>query len=116
MPTTVNLIVIRVADLDRSQQFFESLGITFSRERHGNGPEHLVAKIIDLVFEIYPLGNGLSTSATRLGFQVDSLQNAIDAVVKCGAEIVTSPADGPWGIRAVIKDLDGHRIELCQTV
>jgi len=37
----LNLIVLRSADLDRAAQFYSRLGIVFSRERHGSGPEHL---------------------------------------------------------------------------
>ena len=29
-----------------------------------------------------------------------------------GAEVVTPPSDSEWGRRAVVKDLDGHIVEL----
>ena len=39
----LNLVVLRSADLGRAEFFYRLLGITFSREKHGNGPEHLAA-------------------------------------------------------------------------
>ncbi|WP_342753405.1 VOC family protein [Prosthecobacter debontii] len=56
MPPTIrlNLVVVRVADLERAQKFYEGLGLQFVRHRHGQGPEHLSAEIGDAVFELYP--------------------------------------------------------------
>jgi len=31
-------------------------------------------------------------------------------LVKTGAEIVSEPSISPWGLRAVIKDLEGHKV------
>jgi lactoylglutathione lyase len=114
METTLNLVVIRVADLDRSQQFFEALGLRFSREKHGNGPEHLAAELGGVVFEIYPRGSGPATVGVRLGFQVASVEAAVSAVQQLGAEVATPPAAGPWGWRAVVVDPDGLRVEVSQ--
>jgi len=32
-----------------------------------------------------------------------------------GAEIVNGPHDSPWGRRAVVRDFDGHTVELVTT-
>jgi hypothetical protein len=32
----------------------------------------------------------------------------------CGTNTLTSPRDSPWGRRAVIRDLDGHSVELIE--
>lgn len=50
----LNLVVIRSADLDRSESFYRTLGLTFTRHRHGAGPEHLSCELGPLVFEVYP--------------------------------------------------------------
>ena len=39
MDTKLNLVVIRAAELERSQRFYEALGLRFSHEQHGRGPE-----------------------------------------------------------------------------
>ncbi len=111
----LNLVVIRVSDLERASRFYEALGLQFTRERHGNGPEHLTTKSLGWVFEIYPQGNGASTAGAVVGFQVESIERALAAVQLLGAEVVLRPANGPWGLRAVVRDPDGHRVELSQT-
>jgi catechol 2,3-dioxygenase-like lactoylglutathione lyase family enzyme len=107
-------VVIRVADLERAQRFYEALGLRFARERHGSGPEHLAAELGAVVFEVYPRGNGSPTSGVRLGFRVASVAAAVAAVQSLGAEIAVPPAESPWGLRAVVVDPDGHRVEVSQ--
>jgi predicted enzyme related to lactoylglutathione lyase len=114
MDISFNLIVIRAADLDRSQRFYEALGIQFSREKHGNGPEHLAAETGGVVFEIYPRGSGPSTEGVRLGFQVPSVDAAVSALQHLGAKLITPPEQVDWGLRAVVVDPDGHRVEARQ--
>ena len=68
----LNLVVIRCADLDRSESFYRALGLSFTRHRHGAGPEHLSCELGPLVFEIYP-GGADSPSPSRIGFRVPSV-------------------------------------------
>lgn len=113
MPPSVrlNLMVIRVADLEKAQQFYEGLGLQFVRHRHGNGPEHLSAELGEAVFELYPQSQqGSSTRAVRLGFSVPHLDEIV-ALLPSEA-VHSSPQDSPWGRRAVVIDPDGHKIEL----
>lgn len=111
--TTLNLVVIRSADLDRAGQFYQLLGLGFAMHRHGNGPKHLSSEGGGVVFEIYPQSAaGDSTSGTRIGFSVSSVDRVLSLL---GSEaVLSSPQDSPWGRRAVIADPDGHRIELTQ--
>lgn len=113
-PTALNLIVLRAADLARAAAFYAALGVHLVRERHGNGPEHLAADLGGTVFEVYPLGTGPTTSATRLGFRVPALTAALLAVEAVGGSIIESARDSPWGLRAVVADCDGHRVELVE--
>ena len=69
MSISLNLVVIRVANLEQAQRFYETLGLQFTREQHGNGPVHLAAKLGEVVFELYPQGTGVATTSTRLGFE-----------------------------------------------
>jgi catechol-2,3-dioxygenase len=41
----INLIVIRVSDIDRSAAFYRALGLVLVKERHGTGPEHYSADL-----------------------------------------------------------------------
>lgn len=110
---TLNLIVIRVKDLEISKRFYEKLGINFSYEQHGNGEKHLSAMLEGIVFEIYPRSNNINTSnCVRLGFRVASVDKIIEELQAIETVIVSPPKDSQWGRRAVIIDPDGHKIEL----
>ncbi len=37
----LNLVVLRVTDIEASGRFYAAFGITFIHEKHGNGLEHL---------------------------------------------------------------------------
>jgi predicted enzyme related to lactoylglutathione lyase len=110
----VNLIVLRSADLGRAEAFYNLLGVTFDRERHGSGPEHLASRIGPVVLELYPLGESAGTTATRLGFRVTSVRDTTTRLASAGVPIITPPTGGTWGLRAVVADPDGHRIELTE--
>ena len=87
MDIELSLVVLRVADLERSRLFYEALGLRFVTEKHGDGPEHLAAECGRAVLELYPRGDGPSSAGTRLGFRVG-------------------------GERRVVADPDGHKVEL----
>lgn len=113
-PTTLNLLVLRVADLERAGQFYAGLGLHFEKHAHGQGPEHFAAVIGGLVLELYPADadNPVSPS-TRLGFQVAEIdETAARLAAIPGARLVLAPKPSEWGRRAVLADPDGHRVEL----
>jgi lactoylglutathione lyase len=116
MPVSLNLVVLRISDLDQSQQFYEALGLTFVPEQHGSGPEHLATTFDGTVFELYPADDKTATSGVRLGFRVASVHAALSALASIGAEVASPPSDGPWGLRAVVIDPDGNRVEITDRV
>jgi lactoylglutathione lyase len=109
----LNLLVIRSADIDRSRQFYEQFGFAFEPHQHGKGAPHLAAERDGFVFEIYP-SQGKDTSATRLGFAVNRIEETIERLVFVGGQVISQPKASPWGKRAVIMDPDGHKVELTQ--
>ncbi|HEV2331063.1 MAG TPA: VOC family protein [Verrucomicrobiae bacterium] len=109
----LSLVVIRAQNIDRLASFYTALGFHFTRHRHGKGPEHLSSTIGETVFEIYPSnGTSESTAFTRLGFSVPSLTNALDQLRRLQATVITEPSETPYGRRAVVKDFDGHKVEI----
>jgi lactoylglutathione lyase len=48
------LTAIRVADIDRSAQFYGLMGLVFVKHSHGKGPLHYASEEGGVVFEIYP--------------------------------------------------------------
>ncbi len=110
----VNLVVLRVADIDRAAAFYGLLGFEFTKHAHGTGPQHYASDADGFVFELYPAPaeQGVSSS-TRIGFAVADVDDAAAKLGSfSGARLVTAPKDSEWGRRAVVADPDGHRIEL----
>jgi lactoylglutathione lyase len=109
----LKLVVIRAQDVDRLAAFYAVLGLHFTKHRHGKGPEHLSTAVGDTVFEIYPSnGSNESTASTRLGFSVPSLTDAVGQLRGLNATVLVEPSDSPFGRRAVVKDFEGHKVEL----
>ena len=112
----LNLVVLRSPDIQRAAAFYTLIGLTFSRHRHGSGPEHFAAELPGGVFELYPLlPDSAPTLGTRIGFSVPSV-DAVVAALSDYPEAVLMPAkDSEWGRRAIVSDPDGHRVELLQS-
>ena len=111
----LNLIVIRAKDIDRAAAFYSLLGLEFTKHRHGTGPEHYACEQGDLVFEIYPVQKeGNVSTGARIGFQIPSIVAVLPNLENAGARLISPTKDSPWGRRAVVSDLDGHRVELTE--
>ena len=109
----LTLVVIRAQDIDRLASFYSTLGLSFTKHRHGTGPLHLSSTIGETVFEIYPLnGSEQGTSSTRLGFSVPSLSKTLNQLRDLEVTVLVEPTETPFGLRAVVKDFDGHKVEL----
>ena len=112
---SLNLLVIRSPDMERAVTFYRALGLEFTKHAHGTGPQHYTAEMGALVFEIYPqTAKSSPTTSTRLGFSVASLDETLQALSEIDAIIITPPTDSEWGRRAIVKDLDGHTVELVE--
>lgn len=116
MASTLNLIVIRAADPDRSAAFYQLVGVRFTKHRHATGPEHFASEGGPVVFEIYPQADGPGTAVTRLGFRVSSLDAIMAILATAGVPVIAPPARTEWGYRAIVLDPDGHRVELLEAV
>ena len=117
--SSVNLIVLRVRDLEESLRFYRALGLTFVQEQHGSGPVHYACELDSMVVELYPGEPGAAlerkmAGATMLGFQVDSLDSIIETLEQLGVKVITKPQTGAWGRRMVVEDPDGRAIDLSQ--
>jgi hypothetical protein len=67
----LNLLVLYSSNVIACKAFYESLGLIFTTERHGEGPEHVAARLAGgVVLEIYPAGRKGPTGALRLGLNV----------------------------------------------
>ena len=114
-PPFVNLLVIRSEDIDRAVIFYQTIGLSFDKHSHGSGPEHYACEKDGFVFEIYPLSpKQQPTVWTRVGFSVGNVDSLVDSLGEAGAKVVSRPRDSEWARRAVVKDLDGHTVELVE--
>lgn len=110
---SLNLVVIRARDIERLAGFYSVLGLSFKKHRHGDGPEHLSSSVGGAIFEIYPMRTAdEGTTSTRLGFTVKSLETTIRRLRQAHATILSEPRDSEFGRRAVVKDFEGHKVEL----
>ncbi|MBD2182723.1 VOC family protein [Planktothrix sp. FACHB-1355] len=111
----LNLVVIRSNNIEKSAAFYQRVGLTFIKHQHGSGLEHFASEVGCTTFEIYPsTPETVPTTATRLGFQVTSVDAVIRELEKHGASIISHPSNSAWGRRAIVADPDGHRVELTQ--
>jgi len=111
----LNLLVLRARDPQGLADFYGLLGLTFERERHGTGPDHLSCETGNGLLEIYPCANEhVSTSAVRLGFAVGDLDAQCTAVAASRGRLVRKPHSTQWGRRATIEDPEGHTIDLVE--
>ena len=60
-------------------------------------------------------GKAVGTVNVRFGFSVTALDQIVLSLVEIGATVLTNLTDSPWVRRAVVKDLDGHTVELNET-
>lgn len=111
----LNLVVIQSSNIEQAAMFYQRLGLSFIKHKHGNGLEHFASELGGVTFEIYPCRTGtVAKTAVRLGFRVSFVDSLAHELEQYGALIVSPPADSVWGRRAVVADPDGHRVELTQ--
>jgi predicted enzyme related to lactoylglutathione lyase len=111
----LNLVVLRARNAPRLASFYSNLGLNFVRHRHGTGSEHFACDDGGGVFEIYPVpADAEPTRELRLGFEVADVRLAVSRLIETGAEIISEPTVSPWGLRAVVKDIEGHKVELTE--
>lgn len=114
----LNLLVLRVGDLERAANFYRLLGFEFIKHAHGSGLEHFASDADGLVLELYPASaKHPVTCSVRIGFaveDVDAMTARLGGVA--GAKVISMPADSEWGRRAVVSDPDGHRVEIVSVI
>jgi len=104
-------VVLRVPDLEQSAQFYRSIGLTLTEERHGDGPLHYSFPLSDgMVCELYPLRSGAQppTPGIRIGFQVEDCSAVHATMASVGASITPGTTPGSF----VVLDPSGNQVEI----
>lgn len=104
----LDLLVLRVADIELSRRFYSCLGAKFEQEKHGRGPVHYAGLLNGTVFELYPCNKSSAVSSLRLGFKVEDLNQVVERARQAGAT-VESREDGD---QYVLQDPDGNKVVL----
>jgi lactoylglutathione lyase len=108
----LKLLVIRTVDLEKSVDFYQTLlDCTFDYHKHNQGVFHFSTLIEGVVFEIYPLLKSQNTPdiSTRLGFEVSNFDDKIEFFK---TSILNQPQTTEFGTFAILKDPDGRKIEV----
>jgi lactoylglutathione lyase len=112
----LNLVVLHVADIERSRRFYEAIGLTFAREQHDQGPVHYACDTDEMVVELYPSRTADSAPgdgpALTLGFCVSSIKAVAERVLALGDRRAAASYE-PKGDRPLrLVDPDGHSVLL----
>ena len=109
---SLNLLVLRCANIERSKSFYEIFGMAFQKEQHGNGPAHYACQDERGVFEIYPTESG-APDQTGLGFLTGDL-DGLHMLLRRNQFAPREIRDTELGRMFVVRDPDGRRIEVKQ--
>ena len=107
---SLNLLVLRCANIQRSRAFYELFGMAFTQHQHGNGPIHFASEDESGVFEIYPLEGG-SADQTGLGFTSGDL-DGLHMLLRRNQFAPREIRETELGRMFVVRDPDGRRIEV----
>ena len=107
----LSYVVLRCADLERSRQFYETLGLQLIPEQHGKGLKHYSCDLRGVTLELYPLADR-STSGLRLGLVVSDLDRVMASLRSKAIAVALRSSEGTAS--ATVMDPDGHQIELEQ--
>jgi len=107
------LIVYYVDSIEQSKYFFELLGLSFTKEKHGDGPVHFSTTLSKTVLELYPNNERNGITRTRLGLElptpilpdIKAIENLSDKPV----DIMSLDNDKKY---AVLEDPNGNKIDL----
>ncbi|UQN05096.1 VOC family protein [Deinococcus sp. QL22] len=131
MPLTFNYVSFVVADLERSLDFYRTLGLPIPAGAHLNsegGPEQHVEidqnglriawETEDLVQRVYPGWVAPPKGQARIGAALEAgtpaeVDAACERLQAQGYEVETAPYDAFWGQRyATVTDPDGNSVDV----
>ena len=109
MNIKISHLCLKVANVDRSEQFYAGvLGMTVVSRDVMNGKPLVV------------MGEGLGLAEAResdyvshdhIGLRVDSVEKVIIALKEAEIPIVSGPKESPYGMSVYFYDPDGNRLE-----
>jgi lactoylglutathione lyase len=107
---SLNLLVLRCANIERSKSFYEIFGMAFVKQQHGNGPVHYAFEQPDGIFELYPSEGG-APDQTGLGFVTGDLEG-LHMLLRRNQFAPREIRNTELGRMFVVRDPDGRRVEV----
>lgn len=120
MPTPSPAIVLYAKDLALTRQFYETLGLAFVEERHGDGPTHYACDAGGFVLELYPEREHAKAAPACAHMAMVWYAHAFDRVVTALLAMDAKPGrvttyDEDRGLRGVsVRDPDGRLVRLLE--
>ena len=109
---SLEYLVLRCSNVERSRVFYTALGLVLVPERHGNGAPHFACTLGEFVLELYPAGDW-GPSAVRIGLRVASIEESIANVRNVGGDVVRVSSDA-LPRSALLRDPDGNDVALSE--
>jgi lactoylglutathione lyase len=109
-------LVLRCANLERTKEFYEHLGLCWTAERHGSGPLHYSTQLGPTLLEIYPSTPSWPATRVRLALGVAELASGLERLTV--ADLLAQPArrvahdDG--SIAVIVHDPEDNVVELSE--
>lgn len=115
MKTTLAFIVLMYNDIEKAALFYSGIGFNLTEEKHGLGPKHYSFQTNGgLVVELYPTRSDIEPSRVFIGFYVKNLSHSLLTTTATGGSVVSEPVETERGLRAVVKDPGGYKLELIE--
>ena len=109
----LSLLVIHARDMQKSVEFYRSLGLCFERHSHPPCGVHFATVDGNCVFEICQSRKGQPPhSPITFGFNVSSVEDAVNEARALGGKVKREPHDAQWGRSATLTDPDGNCVLL----
>ncbi len=104
----LSLLVLRCKDIEASKSFYQLLGLSFVKEKHGNGPTHYSCEHDDFVLELYPNKEESPLDNNRLGFKVSDINTVIKNIA------ITDTYEFSGKTIHVTTDPDRRKVEISE--
>ncbi|WP_439143836.1 VOC family protein [Planktotalea sp.] len=109
----LKFMTLFAADMGATCEVYRAIGLTFVKEKHGNGPVHYAHESQGLVLEIYQRA-GVQNDGLMLGFDVTDLALTKSNLQKTAAKLVKDISAIEAGKRMIFSDPDGLQIYIQQ--
>lgn len=111
----LGLLVIYSQDMQKSVEFYKSLGLQFENHCHPPCGEHFATIDDGCVFEICQSRKAPGhTSPMTFGFHVSCVDRAVKKAATKGGAIKREPHVADWGRSATVTDPDGNYVLLME--